>query len=88
MTFSPSTRGVKILPSSPPSPPCTEGIDPGARLSQIDSGDNIVHTKHWLFNEISVARFHLAPPVRGPVIPLPFQPQAPLDPIGATNFQD
>lgn len=60
----------------------TEGIDPGAQLSQIDSGDDIVHTKHWLFNEIPVARFHLTPPVRGPVIPLP------LDSIGVAKFQD
>lgn len=74
MTFTLSTYGEGILPSRP----LTERIDPGARLSQINTSPNIVHTKHWLFNEIPAAVFHLTSLVKVPIM-FHFTPVSTLD---------
>lgn len=64
MTFTLRTHRAAILPSRP----LTEQIDPGARLLQINTNPNIVHTKHWLFNEIPVAVFHFTSLVKVPIM--------------------
>ena len=78
MTFILGTYGAGILPSRL----VAERIDPGSQLSQINTSLNIVHTKHWLFNEIPEAVFHPASLDKclSCFISLPFQPQEPLNP--------
>ncbi len=64
MTFILSIYRAGILPSRF----LNEGIDSHAQLSQINSSPNIVRTKHWLFNEIPVAVFHLTSLVKVPIM--------------------
>lgn len=63
MTFTLSTYGAGILPSRPLS-----GMIWVHSSVPINTRPNIVHTKHWLFNEIPVAVFHLTFLVKVPVM--------------------
>lgn len=87
--YSQHLRGKKYYqagyhPHLPAQPAC---LHCSHRSSRVNTRDNIVHTKHWLFfNEIPVALFHRSPPVRGPFIGSFNSAEAPLAPDTGHKF--